>query len=226
MDKSDIYNPINSQTGSAKNHFLAWDREYAHLKWGGPAPVQNIQAHLLPGSRVLDAGSGNGRYLGELARHYSAIGIDISLTALNGSRAQLARSDRFAEHLGASISDLPFKTRVFEGILCYGVLQHLFKEERESAIREFRHVLRGGGLIFFEAFGCEDMRCGGEASSTFEEKTFARKNGIIYHYFTKEEVRALFKGFEIIGLEDIIKEKTFRGKAYRRHLIKGVFRKP
>ena len=225
MDKSEIYNLENSQAGSAKNHFLAWDREYAHLKWGGPAPIKDIQIHLLPGSRILDAGSGNGRYLGELARNYNAIGIDVSLIALNGSRTQLARSGRFAEHLGASVSALPFKARAFDGILCYGVLQHLFKEERESAVKEFSHILREGGFVFFEAFGCEDMRCGGDTSIPFEEKTFSRQNGIIYHYFTKGEVRTLFKGFEIIWLKDIIKEKTFRGEAYRRHLIKGVFRK-
>ncbi|MDY0130445.1 MAG: class I SAM-dependent methyltransferase [Methanosarcina vacuolata] len=225
MDKSDTFNLANSQANSTKNHFLAWDKEYTHLKWGGPAPVRDIQAHLLPGSRVLDAGSGNGRYLGELVRHYNAVGIDISLTALNGSRAQLARSGRFAEHLGASISDLPFKAQVFDGILCYGVLQHLFIKERESAVKEFSYILRKDGFFFFEAFGYKDMRCGGEASIPFEEKTFARQNGIIYHYFTIEEVRALFTGFEIVKLEDVIKEKVFKGNVYRRHLIKGVFRK-
>lgn len=225
MDKSDTFNLADSHAGSTKNHFLAWDKEYTHLKWGGPAPVRDIQAHLLPGSRVLDAGSGNGRYLGELARHYNAIGIDISLTALNGSRAQLARSGRFVEHLGASISDLPFKARSFDGILCYGVHQHLFKEERESAVEEFSYILRKGGFFFFEAFGYKDMRCGGEPSIPFEERTFARQSGIIYHYFTKEEVKTLFKEFEIIELEDVIKEKVFRGKVYGRHLIKGVFRK-
>ena len=175
---------------------------------------------------VLDAGSGNGRYLGELARHYNAVGIDISITALNGSRAQLARSRRFAEHLCASISDLPFKAQAFDGILCYGVLQHLFKEERESAVEEFSHILRGGGFFFFEAFGYKDMRCGGETSIPYEKKTFARQNGIIYHYFTKEEIKVLFKKFEIIELKDVIKEKNFKGTVYRRHLIKGVFRKP
>lgn len=226
MDKLDIHKLAGSQAGPAKIHFLAWDKEYSHLKWGGPAPIRDIQAHLLPGFRVLDAGSGNGRYLGELARHYNAVGIDISLTALNGSRVQLARSGRFAEHLGASISDLPFKARTFDGILCYGVLQHLFKEERDFAVKEFSQTLRKGGLFFFEAFGCEDMRCGGEASIPFEEKTFARQNGIIYHYFTKEEIREVFKEFEIIELEDAIKEKIFKGKVYRRHLIKGVFQKP
>ncbi len=226
MDNSDTHNLAGSQAGPSKIHFLAWDKEYSHLKWGGPAPIRDIQAYLLPGSRILDAGSGNGRYLEELARHYNAVGIDISLTALNGSRIQLARNGRFAEHLGASISDLPFKARTFDGILCYGVLQHLFKEERDFAVKEFSQTLRKGGLLFFEAFGCEDMRCGGEASIPFEEKTFARQNGIIYHYFTKEEIREVFKEFEIIELEDAIKEKIFKGKVYRRHLIKGVFQKP
>lgn len=225
MNKADTFNLADSQASSTKNHFLAWDKEYTHLKWGGPAPIQDIQTRLPPGSRILDAGSGNGRYLGELARHYNTIGIDISLTALNGSRAQLARSGKFAEHLGASILDLPFKTRIFDGILCYGVLQHLFKAEREFAVTELSHILKEGGFFFFEAFGYKDMRCGGETSIPFEERTFARQNGIIYHYFTKEEVRALFKDLEIIELEDAVKEKTFRGTVYRRHLIKGIFRK-
>ncbi|AKB19241.1 class I SAM-dependent methyltransferase [Methanosarcina sp. WH1] len=215
----------SSKTSSSKKHFLAWDKEYAHLKWGGPASIRNLQTYLALEARVLDAGSGNGRYLGELSRHYNTFGTDISLTALRSSRAQLSRSGRFAEHLGASVHALPFKPRSFDGILCYGVLQHLFKEEREAAVREFFRLLCSGGFIFFEAFGCKDMRCGGEPSSPFEEKTFIRQNGIIYHYFTEEEVKRLFCGFEVLKLENATKEKIFRGKSYQRHMFRGVFRK-
>jgi SAM-dependent methyltransferase len=225
MHKSNLNSSSFHQANSGKEHFLAWDKEYTHLKWGGPASVKDTQNFLLPESRVLDAGSGNGRYLGELARHYNSVGVDVSLTALYNSRIQLAKSFRFTEHVGASVSDLPFKDRVFDGILCYGVLQHLFKEERVSAVREFRRVLRKNGIIFFEAFGHEDMRCGGENSNLYEENTFSRQNGIIYHYFTKEEVSSLFRDFEIIELENVIKEKIFRGEIYRRHMIKGIFRK-
>lgn len=210
---------------SSKKHFLAWDKEYAHLKWGGPASIRCLQSYLPGGARVLDAGSGNGRYLGELSRNFTSVGVDVSLTALCSSRAQLARSGRFAEHVGASVHSLPFKSGSFDGIICYGVLQHLFAEEREIAVREFFRLLSGGGLIFFEAFGCGDMRCGGEPSSPFEENTFARQNGIIYHYFTEEETKTLFYGFEVLELENVIKEKTFRGKSYQRHMIRGVFRK-
>lgn len=221
----DMEQPVKKSAGSSKEHFLAWDKEYTHLKWGGPASIRSLQVYLVPEARVLDAGSGNGRYLGELSRHYTAVGADISLTALGSSRSQLARSGRFSEHLGASVHALPFKSGSFDGILCYGVLQHLFKEERETAVREFFRLLCCGGFIFFEAFGCEDMRCGGEPSSPFEEKTFARQNGIIYHYFTEEEVKELFCGFEVLELENVIKEKTFRGESYQRHMVRGVFRK-
>lgn len=225
MDKLDIHTLEGSQTKSSKAHFLAWDKEYCHLKWGGPASIKNLQVYLRPGSKVLDAGSGNGRYLNELAEYYSTVGVDISVTALCNSRTQLMRYGRFAEHIRSSIHELPFKSHSFDGILCFGVLQHLFVDERETAVMEFRHVLREGGLVFFEAFGSEDMRCGGSSSTPFEENTFVRQNGLIYHYFTEEEVSALFQEFEMTELDNIIKEKTFRGEAYKRHMIRGVFRK-
>jgi len=227
MSKSDKNNcELPSYNIPTKAHFLAWDREYSHLKWGGPAIVRNLEAYLLPNSRVLDAGSGNGRYLGELSRYYNTIGIDISLKALHESRSQFVKNGRFAEHIAGSVHQFPFKNQVFDGILCYGVLQHLFRPERESTAQEILRILKKGGLLFFEAFGTEDMRFGGENSFPFEENTFSRQNGIIYHYFTKEEVSSLFKGFKTLESKDIINEKNFRGQKYKRHLIKGIFQKP
>ena len=225
MAAKEMHKPMEKCPVSSKEHFLAWDKEYNHLKWGGPASVRNLQTYLIPGARVLDAGSGNGRYLGELSRNYISVGVDISLIALDSSRSQISRSGRFAEHVGASVHTLPFKSGIFDGIICYGVLQHLFNGERETAVREFSRLLRAGGLIFFEAFGCKDMRYGGEPSVPFEENTFVRQNGIIYHYFTEEEVKTLFCGFEVLEMGNVKKEKIFRGKPYQRHMVRGVFRK-
>ena len=241
MDKSEPYNNLDKYNRESPNyvnspelkpgkeHFFAWDKEYSHLKWGGPASIRNLQSYLPLGSKVLDAGSGNGRYLGELSRYYNVVGVDVSLTALRTSRAQLAKSLRFAEHIEASIHKLPFKAQVFDGVICYGVLQHLFKEEREFAVREFQRILKNDGFLFFEAFGTEDMRCGGEPAIPFETNTYLRQNGIIYHYFTKEEINTLlhdFQQFNVLELKDIIKEKIFKGETYKRHTIKGIFQKP
>ncbi|MDD4496598.1 MAG: class I SAM-dependent methyltransferase, partial [Methanosarcinaceae archaeon] len=177
---------------------------------------------------LLDAGSGNGRYLKELAKYYRVVGADVSFTALQSSRNRLAKSGFLAEHAVASLHTLPFRPGSFEGVLCYGVLQHLFQSERMAAVLEFKRVLRKGGLVFFEVFGSEDMRFGGKAAGPEgeppEENTFLRQSGIIYHYFTEKEILSLFEGFEVLDLQEVKREKKFRGEVYIRQQFRGVFR--
>ena len=189
------------------------------MTWGGPRSIKTIRDNLLQGSRVLDAGCGNGRHLLPLSRHYQTIGIDISKTALEGSKTYLQKSGQHSEHLVSNITDLPFNDNSFDGIVCYGVLQHLLADERLAATKEFKRVLSPDGFLFFEAFGVDDMRYGGEE---IEPHTFLRKSGLIYHYFTTEEVESFLDGFEIINLENVRSQKRFRGKLYPRHMVKGI----
>lgn len=199
----------------------AWEQEYTHVTWGGPRSIQAVRDHLPQGSRVLDAGCGNGRYLLPLSRMYRTVGIDISKTALVASRAYLEKSGQPSEHLVSSVTELPFDDDSFDGVVCYGVLQHLFANDRRTAVSEFKRVLSPGGFLFFEAFGAGDMRYGG---TEVEPHTFLRKSGLIYHYFTIEEVESLLGDFEIIKLEDVRSQKSFRGKLYPRHMVKGILR--
>ncbi len=210
--------PIQPAPGS---QLLAWEQEYTHIAWGGPRSTKTVRDHLHEGSRVLDAGCGNGRHLLPLSRRYNTVGIDISKTAIAASESYLKKSGQHSEHLISSVTELPFSNRSFEGIVCYGVLQHIFVNERRAAVSEFKRVLSPGGFLFFEAFGVDDMRYGG---TEIEPDTFLRKNGIIYHYFTVKEISHLLGGFEIIKLEDTRSEKRFRGKLYLRHMIKLVAR--
>lgn len=205
-----------------KPHFLAWEQEYSHVKWGGPRSIEDIRERLPAGSRVLDAGCGNGRHLLPLSSIYFTVGIDVSFTALESARSYLEKSGRYCECAISSITHIPFTKESFDAIVCFGVLQHLLERERADAVREFERVLRPGGLVFFEAFGIDDMRYGGEP---VEQDTFMRKNGIVYHYFTKEELVSLFEGFRKIDLRDMKKQKRFRGESYTRHMIRTVFQK-
>lgn len=223
--KNILYNSADPIRTTLSANFLSWDLEYTHIKWGGPVSIQEVRNFIYPGSRILDAGCGSGRYLEKLAEYYTAVGVDISSTALQNSRVQLLRHDREAEHLKASVHLLPFKTETFAGIFCYGVFQHLFCKERTDTAKEFGRILEKGGLVFFEAFGQEDMRYGGTPAGLGEDNTFVRQNGIIYHYFTEKEVKMLFKDFETLKLESLKKEKIFKGIPYQRHMIHGIFRK-
>ena len=204
-----------------RSQLFAWEQEYQHVIWGGPRSIKTVRDHLPQGNRVLDAGCGNGRHLLPLSQHYHAVGIDISKTALEGSTTYLQKSGQRNEHLVSSVTALPFFDNSFNGIVCYGVLQHLFDNERRATVDEFKRVLSPGGFLFFEAFGVDDMRYGG---TEVEPHTFLRKNGLIYHYFTVEEVSSLLDGFEIVNLEDVRSQKRFRGKLYPRHMIKGIAR--
>ena len=201
--------------------YRAWEEEYRHVSWGGPRPVSAVEKVLAPGSRLLDAGCGNGRYLLPLSKKYDAVGTDISVNALLRARDYLEKSSQVAGCVASSITHLPFSDHSFDAVICYGVLQHLFGNERLLAVEELTRVLRPHGSIFFEVFGTDDMRFGGDE---VEKNTFRRKGGIIYHYFTEKELESLFAGFDIEEIRSVKTEKRFRGELYTRHHIKGIVR--
>lgn len=216
---------------------MSWDAEYEHLKWGGLSDISWIQNQLKDGSFLLDAGSGEGRYLRELCFKYSCIGIDLSKNAVLRSaeaiRKKAEKKDSsafsFSEQIVSNVSALPFKNEIFDGVLCLGVLQHLKKEDREKTAAEFYRVLKTGGLVFFEAFGEEDMRCRGTpaALERVEPLTFVRQNGILYHYFKESEIKNLFEkaGLKTIEMNALKKEKKYGGETYVRHHYRAVFKK-
>lgn len=210
---------------ASKSHFFAWDEEYKHVTWGGPRSISMLEDLVVPSSRVLDLGCGNGRFLLPLSRKYEAVGTDVSATAISRARSYLSRNnskdDLQAECLVSSITSLPFSDNSFDAVLCLGVVQHLLEEERQMAITEIKRIMKGGSVLVIEVFGTGDMRYGG---NEVEKNTFSRKSGIIYHYFSKEELSSLLCGFEIIEMKDIISEKIFGGKPHRRHQIRVIAR--
>jgi len=203
------------------SHLLAWEEEYRHVVWGGPRSISPVEGMVPPGSRVLDAGCGNGRYLLPLSRKYNVVGIDVSVNALSKARSYLDRSGQRAECIVSTITALPFSDGSFDAVVCYGVLQHLLENERALAAQELRRILKPAGVLFIEVFGTDDMRFGGQE---IENNTFVRKGGIIYHYFTELELSSLLGGFAQIDLKSIRTEKSFNGKRHIRHQIKGIAR--
>jgi len=149
------------------------------------------------------------------------VGMDVSFKALQMLRESSIARELDIEMLAGNVFQLPFREDSFDIIWCYGVLQHLLSAEREIAIREFRRILKGEGILFIEVFGKEDMRYGG---FKVEPDTFSRKNGIVYHYFDRHEIEELLKDFSYNIIESR-KEKRFKGEIYTRHMISAVAKK-
>lgn len=201
-------------------HIKAWKQEYKNWK-GGHYSLEILKPYFKTG-RLLDAGSGIGKHAVPLRMQgFEVVGVDVSPDALKVASKRSADRKIDISFLAANVCTLPFREGSFDAVWCYGVLQHLLLNERELAMGEFRRLLKKEGLLFIEVLGEEDMRYGGKE---VEHGTFARKNGIVYHYFSKNELEGLLKGFSFNVFESK-KEKQFYGKRYTRHMISAIAKK-
>lgn len=103
--------------------------------------------HLRPDAEVLDVGSGPGTITVGLARRAArVVGLDMSAEMVAAARDHAAGEGiaNTAFEVGSAY-DLPFDDGSFDVVYTHQVLQHL--ADPVSALREFRRVLRPGGLV-------------------------------------------------------------------------------
>ena len=113
--------------------------------------AENSAAYLLPrlgaGDAVLDVGSGPGTITVGLARRAGrAVGLDMAAEMVEAARTHAAAEGvANATFEVGSAYELPFADGSFDVVHAHQVLQHLSDPVR--ALREFRRVLRPGGLV-------------------------------------------------------------------------------
>ena len=107
----------------------AWDYRPTYL-----AKLAMVRRHLdgLPGgTRVLDAGCGEGVLVHEYADRLRIEGVDLNV---GGDRIRTG-----------SVTALPCSSESFDQVLCLDVLEHLTFGEQATALAEIFRVLRTGG---------------------------------------------------------------------------------
>ncbi|MFO8052253.1 MAG: class I SAM-dependent methyltransferase [Thermoplasmatota archaeon] len=176
-----------------------------------------------PGSRVLDVGCGTGStLLRALESGFEASGIDFSEEAVSRAKERLS-----SKGLGADVMVMDILSDLgdlgeFDCILLHHMLDSLLSEERLSAVKNCRGILREGGTISFVDLSRNDIRYG--KGEPLEEGTFRKKDGIICHFFTVEEARELFDGMEEVALDKVEWEQGSGNGRIRRSRIVGLFR--
>ena len=100
--------------------------------------------------RALEIGAGTGYFTLNLLR----AGVIEEAVATDVSPGMLGALERSARELGAPVetaaceaSELPFEDRSFDLVFGHAVLHHL--PDLDAAFREFRRVLRPGGVLAF-----------------------------------------------------------------------------
>jgi SAM-dependent methyltransferase len=197
-----------------------WDLDYSIESpvWRGPS---DLEVTLSERATVLELGCGDGKTIAGLLRGGRfVIGVDHSRKAIG------ACSNRYGpqQGLGLAISDvcaLPFSDGSFDAIVASHILEHLISDDRTIAVAECRRVLRPGGRVIVRVFSVRDMRHG--RGREIERDTFVRGNSIVYHYFSKDELRSLFQHFKEESLEERKVERRFEGEDLQRVTLDAVF---
>lgn len=108
-------------------------------------------AGIAEGMQVLDVGCGRGEILrstSELGAH--AYGIDYASVAVRISKQVAVQIQSDEVPVGvyqASALYLPFEADSFDRILMLDIVEHLYPEELDLAMREARRVLKPGGRL-------------------------------------------------------------------------------
>ncbi|MDO8873168.1 MAG: class I SAM-dependent methyltransferase [Methanoregula sp.] len=198
----------------------AWEEEYLckGAVWGGA--VHHLPL-LLPGSRVLELGCGNGKTLSAMiGRSWDVTAIDFSVSAVAMSRMNTGMLQR-GDVCVADARSLPFAPERFDAVFAIHILSHLQKNDRTRAAEEAVRVLKTGGILYFSGFSTEDFRYG--KGSAVEDGTVMRGSGISTHYFTEQETQLLFCNLTSEAITTERWSMRVRGQDFCRAEVQAVF---
>lgn len=149
------------------------------------APLRDAAPSLKSWS-ALDAGCGTGlamQWIRGLGVGGQVVGFDLSAHALAFCRSRGERGLALASAL-----ELPYGDSLFNLVTCFDVIQHLPRPEGDAkALREFRRVMKPGGLLLIRT----------NARRAVDE---GEGNEDDYQRYTTESLRALF---DAAGLETL-----------------------
>ncbi len=199
-----------------------WENDYSRRGrvWGGavhqPPPFR-------AGLPVLELGCGNGKTFSALVeKKCEVVGVDFSSSAVILCRSLVPETARGDIAL-ADVRHLPFADASFDVVIVFHVIGHLPAVGRVRCADESARVLRAGGTLYFSGFSSEDFRAG--TGRETEPSTFERKNGIATHYFSEDEVQALFCALKPRECVTRRWTMTVRGRPLPRAEIDATFKK-
>ena len=183
---------------------------WTHLEYGHNA--LDILPELHNDSLVLDIGTGRGLWPIELLDiGYRVIAIDYIPAVVNSFNKKMLskRCDRRARALTANALDIPFLEQSFSLVTDIGTFQHLHPSHWNTYTEEVVRVTQKDGYYLNVSLSNDTQQFQGFFPSTSESKEFY-KYGVLYYFFTNEEIVNIFKKhFKIITQ----KKETFKSQS-------------
>lgn len=160
-----------------------------------------LSEKLTANSLILDLGSGRGLWAFDMVNlGYRVIGVDYIKEMVDKSNAdaEIRKLNKKVRFIEANVLDLPLQDNTFDASTDFGLLQHIHPDNWAEYIREVSRVIKPGKYFFKVVFSKETTSFLGFNPKGADTGQF-EKDGIHYHFFTKEEVAELFKKeFEVV----------------------------
>jgi SAM-dependent methyltransferase len=207
--------PLDAQQAHWENTFL----ETEDMFGDEPSEPARRAAELFKNEgkvRILELGAGQGRDTMFFAREgFHVHALDYSATGLMGIKEK-------AEELGLSQSittllhdirkALPFEDNSFDA--CYSHMlfcMALTTAELEYLMQEIRRVLKPDGLNVYTVRHTGDAHYG---KGIHHGEDMYEMKGFIVHFFSREKIEHLAKGYELVGIDEFeegpLPRKLFR----------------
>ena len=186
-----------------------WDRIYSCEadKW---KKETRTLLNSLKNKTVLELGAGNGKTLSAIMQKgpKKVVAIDISKEAVK--RCKKKFENERVEVKEGDAGNLEFEDESFDAVVCYYILNNLEERERTQAVKEIERVLKKTGCVLFEDFSEGDFRQNSEGRIV-APNTLLKKNGLLCHFFSTQEIKTLFEKFSKIKIEEEA-YKVIKGK--------------
>ncbi len=189
-----------------------WELAWKEGRWqelSAPLPAVSEFAEYLKevgAKTVLDLGCGAGRHAIFLARAgFQVTGLDVSETALAELHGRLAKAGlanvSLVKH---EMSELPFIDEYFDALVSTNVLHHGTMSEIKKALGEVHRVMKRSGVAFVVALSKKDFRYGNGKGLEPDTYLFTEgdEEGIVHHFFSREELLSYFGQFEVLSLKE------------------------
>lgn len=152
---------------------------------------------------ICDAACGFGKFSAVCSKNnFKVSGFDVSENAVNLTKAMLEELKlKYIEFKVCSMMDIQFETGSFDGVVAHAVIDHFKTEDAQKALSELLRITKENGLICLSFDGIEedDLNLFHEVLEDGSFKyTDESRNGLIFKYYTDEDIYRLIAGKEIL----------------------------
>ncbi len=174
-------------------------------------------------SIILEFGAGQGRdALFFASRGYNVTALDYSETAIKTIKEKadkLGLTKKITAFSQDVRNPLPFADESFDACYCHMLYcMALCTSELESLFKEVRRVLKSEGLSIYTVRNTSDPHYG---KGIHRGENMYERGGYIVHFFSREKVESLAKGFDVVRISEFeegeLPRKLFLVKLRKRY---------